>query len=112
MPPPAPTKSEQTYLRGQYRRLLTRCGRQKAAVSVGHTILRMVYHLLKYETPWHRPRAVPPPRMKSPSCGLHSKWMARVRKGGTPWCHEPADETAPRGRRHLRLWPARGAHVG
>ncbi len=40
------TKPEQTYLRGQYRRLITRCGRQKAAVAVGHTILRMVYHVL------------------------------------------------------------------
>ncbi len=40
-------KPGRTYLRGQYRRLVVRCGKKKAAVAVGHTILRIAYRLLK-----------------------------------------------------------------
>jgi transposase len=43
-------KKDQTYLRSQYRRLVVRLGKKKAAVAVGHTILRIVYHLLAHET--------------------------------------------------------------
>jgi len=40
----------QTYLRGQYRRLVVCCGKKKAAVAVGHTILRIAHYLLSHET--------------------------------------------------------------
>jgi len=40
-------KPGRTYLRGQYRRLVVRCGKKKAAVAGGHTILRIAYRLLK-----------------------------------------------------------------
>jgi len=40
-------KPGRTYLRGQYRRLVVRCGKKKAAVADGHTILRIAYRLLK-----------------------------------------------------------------
>jgi len=40
-------KPGRTYLRGQYRRLVVRCGKKKAAVAVGHTILRIAYRPLK-----------------------------------------------------------------
>ncbi len=40
-------KKDQTYLHGRYWRLVVRCGKKKAAVAVGHTILRIAYHLLK-----------------------------------------------------------------
>jgi len=43
-------KKDHTYLRGQYRRLVVRCGKQKAAVAVGHTILRIAHHVLAHET--------------------------------------------------------------
>jgi transposase len=43
-------KKERTYLRGQYRRLVVRLGKKKAAVAVGHTILRLAYHMLTNET--------------------------------------------------------------
>ena len=36
-----------SYLQAQYRRLGARRGKKKAAVAVGHTILVIVYHLLK-----------------------------------------------------------------
>ena len=34
-------------LQAQYRRLAARRGKQRATVAVGHTILRIVYHLLQ-----------------------------------------------------------------
>ncbi len=46
-------KKDQTYLRGRYRRLVVRCGKKKAAVAIGHTILRIAYRLLKEHEPYH-----------------------------------------------------------
>jgi transposase len=43
-------RPERTYLRGQYQRLVVRCGTKKAAVAVGHTILRIAYYLLTHQT--------------------------------------------------------------
>ena len=43
-------KKDQTYLRGQYGRLDARCGKKKAIVAVGHTILRIAHHLLSTHT--------------------------------------------------------------
>jgi transposase len=48
-------KAEQTYLRGQYRRLIVRLGKKKAAVAVGHTILRIVYHVLSQHEAYCEP---------------------------------------------------------
>jgi len=52
------TKPGRTYLRGQYRRLVVRGGKKKAAVAVGHTILRMAYHLLTHETTYQEQEMV------------------------------------------------------
>jgi len=46
-------KHERTYLRAQYRRLVVRLGKKKAAVAVGHTILRIVYHVLATKEPYY-----------------------------------------------------------
>jgi transposase len=46
----AASRSKQTYLSAQYHRLVRRRGKKKAAVAVGHSILVMVYHILKYNT--------------------------------------------------------------
>jgi hypothetical protein len=35
-------------LAGHYRRLVTRRGQQKASVAVGHRLLIIVYHVLRY----------------------------------------------------------------
>ena len=40
-------RTKETYLSAQYHRLAARRGKKKAAVAVGHTILVIVYHLLK-----------------------------------------------------------------
>lgn len=43
-------RSKTTYLGAQYRRLIPRCGKKKAAVAVGHSILVIAYYLLTRET--------------------------------------------------------------
>lgn len=42
----AATRTKQTYLSAQFRRLTTRLGKKRALVAVGHSILVMVWHLL------------------------------------------------------------------
>jgi hypothetical protein len=39
-----------TYLAAQYRRLAKRRGRKRALVAVGHTLLVIIYHVLKRGT--------------------------------------------------------------
>jgi transposase len=39
-------RKRDSYLAAQYRRLMTRRGKKKAVVAVGHTILEIVHHLL------------------------------------------------------------------
>jgi transposase len=40
-------RTKGTYLGAQYRRLVARRGKKRAAVAVGHTILVIAYHLLR-----------------------------------------------------------------
>jgi transposase len=40
-------RTKGTYLQAQYRRLAARRGKSRAAVAVGHTILVIIYHLLR-----------------------------------------------------------------
>jgi transposase len=46
-------KSKNTYLGAQYRRLASRIGSKKAAVAVGHSILVIIYHLLRDHSGYH-----------------------------------------------------------
>lgn len=46
-------RSKQTYLGEQYRRLARRIGKKKALVAVAHSILVIIYHVLKEETTYH-----------------------------------------------------------
>jgi transposase len=46
----AASHSKGTYLAAQYRRLARRRGRKKALVAVGHTLLVIIYHVLKRGT--------------------------------------------------------------
>ena len=41
---------KETYLAAQYKRMVKRMGKKKALVAVGHTILVIVWHLLKKKT--------------------------------------------------------------
>jgi transposase len=43
----AASRSKDTYLAAQYRRLAARRGKKKALVALGHTILGIIYHVLK-----------------------------------------------------------------
>jgi transposase len=48
----AATRTRNTYLAAQYRRLVKRMGAKKALVAVAHTMLIMVYHILKRREPF------------------------------------------------------------
>jgi len=43
----AASRSKGTYLAAQYQRLARRRGRKRALVAVGHTLLEIIYHVLK-----------------------------------------------------------------
>jgi transposase len=49
----AASHTKATYLAAQYRRLAARRGKKRALVAVGHTILVIIYHLLKDRTTYH-----------------------------------------------------------
>ena len=49
----AAARTKGTYLAAQYRRLAARRGTSRAAVAVGHTLLVIVYHLLRHGTEYH-----------------------------------------------------------
>jgi transposase len=42
-----------TYLAAHYHRLARRCGKRKAIVAVSHTLLIVIYHLLRDQQPYH-----------------------------------------------------------
>jgi transposase len=46
----AASRTKHTYLSAQYRRLASRRGKKRALVAVGHTILVIIYHLLREGT--------------------------------------------------------------
>jgi transposase len=46
----AAARKKGSYLAAQYHRLVPRLGKKKAAVAVGHSILRIVYYLLQRDT--------------------------------------------------------------
>lgn len=48
----AATRTRNTYLAAQYRRLVKRMGAKKALVAVAHTMLTMVYYILKRREPF------------------------------------------------------------
>src|SRR5215203_2522147 len=47
------SKTKDTYLAAQYRRIAARRGKKRALVAVGHTILVIVYHILTRRQPYH-----------------------------------------------------------
>ena len=44
------SRAKNTYLSSQFRRLAGRRGKKRAAVAVGHTLLVIIFHLLKDRT--------------------------------------------------------------
>ncbi len=49
----AASRSKETYLSAQYHRIAARRGGNRAAVAVGHSILVIIYHILKNRQPYH-----------------------------------------------------------
>lgn len=48
----AAARSQDTYLSAQFQRLVSRRGKKKAAVAVAHSILVIIYHILKKDVPY------------------------------------------------------------
>lgn len=48
----AAVRAKKTYLASQYHRIAPRRGAKRAIVAVGHTILVIVYHILKHQRPY------------------------------------------------------------
>jgi transposase len=46
------SKTKDTYLAAQYRRIAARRGKKRALVALGHTILVIVYHILTRREPY------------------------------------------------------------
>lgn len=49
----AAARTKNTYLSAQYKRLAARRGSNRAAIVVGHSILVIVYHILKKHQPYN-----------------------------------------------------------
>ena len=47
------SKTKDTYLAAQYRRIAARRGKKRALIALGHTILVIVYHILTRRQPYH-----------------------------------------------------------
>ncbi len=47
------SKTRDTYLAAQYRRIAARRGKKRALVALGHTILVIIYHILTRRQPYH-----------------------------------------------------------
>lgn len=48
----AASRTKNTYLHAKYKSLIGRRGKKRALVAVGHKILIMSYHILKYKVPY------------------------------------------------------------
>jgi transposase len=49
----AASHAKDSYLAAQYRRLSTRRGKKRALLAVAHTLLGVIYHMLKHDTHYH-----------------------------------------------------------
>lgn len=48
----AASKTKGTYFSAQYRRLASRRGKKRALIAVGHSILVVIYHVMKNKVPY------------------------------------------------------------
>ena len=48
----AATRSKNTYFAAQYRQIAKRRGKKRAIIAVAHSMLTVVYHILKYQRPY------------------------------------------------------------
>ncbi len=49
----AATRAKDTFYKARYHRLAARRGKKRAVVAVAHSITKSVYHVLKYNVPYH-----------------------------------------------------------
>lgn len=88
----AASHTKNTYLSAQYRRLASRRGKKRAIVAVGHTILKIVYHMLKHRVSYHDLGNDYFDRLNSESLKRHL--VKRLEKLGHKVTLEPLKEVA------------------
>lgn len=88
----AASHTKNTYLSAQYRRLASRRGKKRAIVAVGHTILKIVYHMLKHRVSYHDLGNDYFDRLNSESLKRHL--IKRLEKLGHKVTLEPLKEVA------------------
>lgn len=88
----AASHTKKTYLSAQYRRLASRRGKKRAIVAVGHTILKIVYHMLKHRISYHDLGNDYFDRLNSESLKRHL--VKRLEKLGHKVTLEPLKEVA------------------
>jgi len=49
----AASRTKNTFYNARFHRLAARRGKKRAAIAVAHSILKPVYHVLKYDVPYH-----------------------------------------------------------
>lgn len=88
----AASHSKNTYLSAQYRRLASRRGKKRAIVAIGHTMLKIVYHMLKHKVSYHDLGNDYFDRLNSESLKRHL--VKRLEKLGHKVTLEPLKEVA------------------
>ena len=86
-------RTKDTYLGSQYRRFAARRGKNKAAVAVAHTILVIIYHVLKTRKPYHELGADYFDRLDPER--LTRKLVKRLESLGHKVTLEPAEKAMP-----------------
>ena len=88
----AASHTKNTYLSAQYRRLASRRGKKRAIVAIGHTMLKIVYHMLKHKVSYHDLGNDYFDRLNSESLKRHL--VKRLEKLGHKVTLEPLKEVA------------------
>ncbi len=88
----AASHTKDTYLSAQYRRLASRRGKKRAIVAIGHTMLKIVYHMLKHKVSYHDLGSDYLDRINAESLKRHL--VKRLEKLGHKVTLEPLKEVA------------------
>jgi transposase len=75
----AAVRRKDSYLRGKFLRLAHRRGKKKAIFAIAHSIIKMVYHLVKERVPYREPEVkAPTERQKHKLVQKHLKALERL----------------------------------
>jgi transposase len=84
----AASRTKNTYLAAQYRRLAAKRGQKRASLAVAHSILVIAYHLLKNKVPYHELGGDYFDRIRT--AGLKRYYLKRLEQLGVSVIESPA----------------------